>query len=214
MKLSEAIPDNGLRMGALDRLLASESITTELLTAALARARAAIEADEECWADEDGERVLAVDECADELLQHGLDALAHIEVDPAQLAEITTLSFDGGNEIYMWFEEAVAELLGLESYELDTGGESDLYLVRSFDGLAAMPGLQALNLDAYGWLEKARDASPLRHLSKLETLNLMNAKFDNAAVLLELPALRQLRHGEGLDPQLLAGLRERGVEVE
>jgi len=211
MKIREAVPSSGLYLAALGALLGSERIDTATLDAALSPAIAAIQANPEFWTEEDGERTLDLDEC-DAVLEVGVHALGEVEVTSDQLAAIESLDFDGGNEIYMWFEGAVARRLGLKEWALDTGGESDLYLVTTLDGLAAMPGIRKLHLYAYGWVYAERDASPLAALSGLVELHLGNAKFSNLDVLLELPALRKLRGAENLSEELRDRLASAGVE--
>jgi len=123
------------------------------------------------------------------------------------------LSFDGGEEIYLWIEETTAELLGLEGWELDTGGESELYRVESFAGVQAMPALTSLFLDSYGWSASPRDATALSTLKQLLSIDLMGAPLDNAQVLTQLPSLRKVSGARKLDPALCTTLRNANVEV-
>ena len=213
MKLREAIPDTGLRVGALGRLLETDHVDEATLDAALTPAVTKILAEADYWTEEDGERKPDLDYDED-MLQHGLDALAELELGTEALASVTGLDFDGGNEIYMWFEQRLAERLGLEGWELDTGGESELYVVSSFAGLERLTGLETLDLDAYGWSDKARDAAPFASLTGLRELNLMGAKLDGAEALLGLPALTKVRGAGGLPAGVREALAGKGVTVD
>lgn len=213
MKIGDAIPDTGLRVAALDALMSAGVVNADALTAALAPALARIRANEAYWYEEDGERRLDASAWMEELLGHAIASLASVEVQASDLAAITSLSFDGGADIYMWIEENTATQLGLEGWELDTGGESDLYLVASFDGVQALPALTSLCLDAYGWSKRPRDASPLAALGQLSSIELMGSPLDNAQVLTRLPSLRKVSGASGLDETVRAALRSAGVEV-
>jgi len=190
-KIREAIPESGLYLGVIDQLLTLEEVTPEDLQAVLNAGIETIRKTEELWFDDDGEKVLDVDDCMEEILQIAVEAMGDLKVSQSQLARVTALDFDGGNEVYMWLECATAEALGLEGWELDTGGESELYLVRSLDGILSLPALEVLNLDAYGWTDSPRDAS----------------------VLLKCKALKAVKQSSGLDDATKAALVEAGVEV-
>jgi len=213
MKLADAITDTGLRMAALDALLEREQIEPSQLAAAANSGIEAIRANDELWLEEEGERRLNVDECRDQILAELITALGRLELEPDALAGVESLDFDGGNEIYMWIEGTGAELLGLEDWELDTGGESELYTVASFEGIGALKGLVSLSLDAYGYASHARDASPLLALPGLTTLELAGAELSDASVLTKLPALERLRGTRQIDAAVLDELRAAGVDL-
>ena len=212
MKIQDAIADTGMRTAALGALLELELVDTEVLQRALESGIEAIRANPDYWYEEDGERRLDTDECAEEILQHAIAALGAVEVSADALAAVTSLDFDGGNEIYMWLEATTAELLGL-GWELDTGGESELYVVDSFAGVQALARLEALNLDAYGWVGHERDATPLAELAALAELDLCGAQLSNADALTKLPALRRVRGADKLPAAVREALQAKGVEL-
>jgi hypothetical protein len=213
MKIGDAIGDVGLRMAALNALRSAGVVNDAVLKAALAPAIERIRANDKYWHGEDGERRVDAGEWMEDLLGHAITALASVEVQASDLAAITSLSFDGGEEIYMWLEENTAEQLDLDAWELDTGGESNLYRVESFDGVQALPALTSLLLDAYGWSDSPRDATPLVALKELSTLKLMGSPLENAQILAQLPSLRKVTGADDLDPTVCTALRNAGVEV-
>ncbi len=180
-------PDPGLAVAVLGALLDAELIDEATVTAALA----GIAGEEE---EGEGARVA-----------EALRRLQQIELDAAALATITSLDFDGGNEIYLLIE---GEL------DIDTGGEEDYYCLHSLEGIAALGGLETLDLDSYGWRPEGLDLAPLTGHPALHTLRLHGPAV-HAAALETLPRLARLTAtaAELDDPQVARRLAARGVEV-
>lgn len=212
MKLSSAIADEGLQLGTLDALLRAGLLSTDRLRPALVVAKAAIEGEPTFWngdeLDLDGNRDHA-------MIARAVEALGDTDVTTSELASVTSLSFSGGNDIYMWLEPELALALGLEDYALDTGGESDSYLVESLEGLAALPALEQLSLEAYGYASHTRALTPLRGHPSLKRI-VLAGRFSDQEALLECPALAHVQFAahEALDPAVVQALRAKGIEVE
>lgn len=189
--IATVFPDSGFRLGVLDALLRAGQLDEERLGERLADIR---EPDAE--ADRDDE---------DRWIGAALIRLAELELDPAQLAEIEAIHFDGGNDIYMLIEETL---------DIDTGGETDHYQVQSLVGIDRVPGLRSLNLDGHGYRKAAIDLEPLRDHPTLARLRL-SGKCVGAAALEHMPALTHvdLGHGSLDDPSVLDRLAGRGVEI-
>jgi len=211
MKLSSAIADAGLQLGALDALLHAGTLAADRLEPALVAAKAAIKAEPTFW---NGDELELGDDNDYEMLALAVVALGDLEVTEAELASVTSISFDGGNDIYMWLEPALADALGLESYQLDTGGESETYVVKSLDGIAGLPALEQLSLDAYGYTAQTRPLTPLRGHRALKRI-VLAGKFSDPEALLACPALASVQFAahEPLEPSVVEALRKKGVEV-
>jgi len=215
MKLKERLPDGGLRLGVLEVLLRDGTLGPRALDPAFDRAAERVRADGDLWTLEDGERQLDLDGGAvDEVLAYAVETLGVVEVPKADLATVRELDFDGGNEIYGLVETKLASRLGLEDWELDTGGETDVFQVLSLAGVEALPKLWLLDLGGHGFCRKERSLAPLAGHPALSKLTLTGS-FGDPNVLLELPALERLRTfgGPSLPGSVLKELRERGVDV-
>ena len=211
MKLSSAISDPGIQLGALDALLRAGTLDTARLEPALVAAKAAIEAEPSFW---NGDELDLDDDHDYEMLALAVVALGDTEVTEAELGSVTSLSFDGGNDIYMWLEPGLAGALGLEDYRLDTGGESETYAVKSLEGVAGLPALEQLSLDAYGYSSSTRTLAPLRGHPALKRI-VLAGKFTDQEALLACPALARVQFAahEPLDGKVVDELRKKGVEV-
>lgn len=203
-------------MGVLNALMTLGHVKEEDLNAVLPLAVEAVKKQEELWFEEDGERKLDLSSGNDQeaVLAAALEAISTVQVPVEALQHVKKMYFDGGNEIYMWFESAVATALGLEDWELDTGGESELYVIKSFAGIGALTSLESLSLDAYGWSSDERDMTPFADLPSIVTLQLMGAPFQNSACLLQVKSLRKVEGAGKLDPEVVADLQKAGVEIK
>ena len=138
-------------------------------------------------------------------LAMSLHLLHAVAVPADEVAAITRLYFDGGNEIYMLIEQTL---------DIDTGGESDDYNVTSLEGIQALSGLESLDLDGHGYRSAPLDLTPLAGHPRLSVLCLTG--FCASAVTLEsLPRLRSLDafHADLDDPEVPDRLAARGVTV-
>ncbi len=157
-----------------------------------------------------GKALVDLDEDAmEERLQVVLERLHALALDPAKVAKIKALDFDGGNEIYMSLEEAA---------ETCSGGETSVYSVRSFEGLSALSALERLDIDSHGCPEEGElaDLAPLANHPALEDLTLF-CDASNADALLSLPKLTRVRvfSTNRVEPLgVLETLVKRGVTVE
>ncbi|GAA1582509.1 DUF6892 domain-containing protein [Actinoplanes couchii] len=139
-------------------------------------------------------------------LAASLTLLHAFGITEAQAAAVEAVDFDGGNEIYMLVEQTL---------DIDTGGESDDYIVASLAGERQLPGLRSLDLDGHGYRSAALDLTPLAGHPTLEKL-LLTGDATAAATLESLPALRDLDvslAGNLDDPDVLNRLENRGVAV-
>ncbi len=206
------VGDRGLSLGILDALLAKGSLDTQTLEPALERAASRVRLDKR-FVDRRGR--LDTSNGKDwRMLALAVEELARTEIEPDALSVIEVLSFDGGSEIYRWLESRFADRLGLEAGALDTGGESDLYVVRSLEGLARLPRMKTLSLDAYGFVEERRSLRSLTDHPALEHIALIGA-FDDDEALLTCSKLRFVSCPQpfALSVSTTTTLRERGVVV-
>jgi hypothetical protein len=185
------IPDSGLRLAIFDALLGLGRLDEDALRDRLASIRDPEV--EDPW------------EYENEWIAEALTRLEMVELDPAHLAEIERIDFDGGNDIYMLIEETL---------DIDTGGETDHYQLGSLAGIERLSALQSLNLDGHGYRKAPLDLGPLRDHPSLQRLWL-SGKCIHAQVLEHLPALTKLDVGLGSvdDADVLDRLAARGVEV-
>lgn len=121
------------------------------------------------------------------------------------VAAVTSLDFDGGNTIYGLIERAI---------DVDTGGETDDYELRSLAGVGALRALTRLDLDGHGYRAADLDLAPLAAHPALADVRL-SGHCVNAAALASLPALAKLdvRHATLDDDALPDRLAARGVVV-
>ena len=214
MKLRDLVSDRGLQLGILCSLMMNQRIDTEVLGIVLEKAVAKLRADAAFW-NAEGTPVLDGDNDY-RMLGIAADLLGEVEVTEDDLATIRDLSFDGGGDIYMWLEQSLAVAIGLEDYELDTGGESDVYVVRSLEGLGRLPNLGRLSLDAYGFSDSTRSLLPLASAPALEEVYIQG-DFSEAESLLRCPALRCVRYGAypgvPIPDAIVEQLRQKSVEV-
>jgi hypothetical protein len=156
-----------------------------------------------------GKAVADLDEDAmEERLGVVLERLHALALDPAKVAKIEALDFDGGNEIYMSLEEAA------ETY---SGGETSVYSVRSFEGISALTALARLDIDSHGCPDEGElaDLGPLASHPALEDLTLF-CDCRNADALLSIPKLKRVRvfSTNRVEPLgVLEELSKRGVAV-
>ncbi len=213
MRLGDLIKDGGLRLGLMQYWL--EDGNCPDVGAMFDAAWAAIKADGALWRDEDGERILDLEEphVVDEVLRAAVAASAELEVDKAQVESVTALQFDGGNDIYCdVLLEELSTRLGCEWYELDTGGETEAFAVQSLSDVAALPHLESLDLDGHGHRDGGHDLTPLRGHAKLSKLTIFKIA-NGEDVLVTLPGLKEVRYARALSDQLAAALRKRGIEI-
>ncbi len=134
-----------------------------------------------------------------------MERLHQLPLDPAPVARIQRLDFDGGNEIYLLLESGA---------DLYTGGEDDTYALRSLAGIQALAGLQALNLDGHGYRPETLDLGPLASHAALVSVRL-SGPCSGASALETLPKLKTLKlHNPVDDPAVLDRLAARGVDVQ
>ena len=213
MRLGDVIPDGGLRLGLIEQWLSAEIMpdTTKMFDAALTKIRA----DEELWFEEDGVRQLDLEESSvvDAILLHAVEATADLAVQQDMLDRVTKLQFDGGNDVYNdLLPEALSSRLECEEWELDTGGETEVFSVNSLDGIDKLANLESLDLDAHGFRKGGHDLTPLQGHAKLGELRLTGVAA-GANVLTSLTALTKLDGADGLPEAVKAALVERGVAV-
>lgn len=187
------LPDAGFHLAVLGALVEAEMISESALERhgkGVAKALDALDED-----DERGRLELA---------------LAHFHKLPlaaAKVRKIDALDFDGGNTAYMTLEEIAGTY---------SGGETDVYSVQSLDGIAALVGLQRLDLDSHGCPAEGelRDLAPLANMPALEDIQLCDCK--NADALLTLPKLRRVTLFSSIKVEpagVIEELKRRGVEV-
>ncbi|MFO0550672.1 MAG: hypothetical protein U0271_19920 [Polyangiaceae bacterium] len=186
--------DAGFHLGVLGALLEAELVTESALERHGKAIAKALEALDEF--DEVGRLTLA------------LEHFHKFPLPAAKLKKIESLDFDGGNEVYMTFEDIAGT---------NSGGETEVYSVQSLDGIAALVNLQRLDLDSHGCpaQDELRDLSPLAGMAALEEIMLCDCT--NADALLTLPKLRRIRllGDVTVEPDnVLAELKKRGVTVE
>jgi hypothetical protein len=126
------------------------------------------------------------------------DYLVRYPLTDAELAQVETLAFDGGNAIYRYC-----------FYFWD--GESKEFDVKSIAGIARCGDVRVFNCIA---MLDAIDADHLAGLSQLEDISLPS-ECRHPERLLELPALKRLSFFRPTirDPALIAKLKQRGVAV-
>ena len=78
----------------------------------------------------------------EERVTAALELLHAFALDRSDVATITDLGFDGGNDIYVLIETAL---------RVDSGGEADYYLVASLDGIGALTSLERFDNDSYAY---------------------------------------------------------------
>lgn len=180
-------PDPGFHIAVLGALLDMKKISAELIQSTLE----GLDFDEDS---SETERLLAA-----------MARLHTLKMDPADLAQIDTLDFDGGNMIYMLLEDGA---------ETETGGEDDTYCLLALTGIAALSGLKYLSLDGHGYREEKLDLKPLEGHPALETL-ILTGKCKSARALETMPNLARVdvRLGKVDVPSALDRLEKRGVEV-
>ncbi len=173
LSTQKQFPDFGFRLGILSAMLDEGTLQESDIEPALQKGVDAVRSHSKFW----HEGVLDMDSFGpEEILSILVENFGDVLVSQSQLDSVTSLNFDGGNEIYMYLEGHSATLLDLEDWELDTGGESDLYLVNNFEGAQILQNLEELDLDAYGWCTTIRDASPLGKVPSLKKITSVEAK--------------------------------------
>ncbi len=196
MKLDEVGRDRGFQLGVLDALLAADAVDRDALEERLAdlgEAEFDLDPDDD-WGEIEQRRLGAA-----------LARLADLEVSPDALAAITRLEFGGDADIYMLIEMTL---------DVDTGGESDDYLVGDLAGLCHLPALEHLDLDGHGFSEDGHDLEPLEGCPALRWLRLTGA-IRGADALLELPALEMVdARLARVDDAVLDALAARDVTVQ
>jgi hypothetical protein len=131
----------------------------------------------------------------------GVEALHAIPLDPSAVAKLQSLSFDGGNSIYL----DVEEVLGVE-----TGGETEVYGLTSLEGIGALVGLTKLSLDGHGYSHEAIDLSPLTGHPALTSLTLSGGYTGTEA----LETIGTLERVKALgDAKARERLQARGIDV-
>jgi hypothetical protein len=125
-------PDLGLHLGVMNALLDAGLLSDEELLNVLRPLTDGLDGDLEYDYTLDAEN---------ELLNAALALMHAVALDRGDVATITNLDFDGGNDIYMLIETAL---------RVDSGGESDYYLVHSLDGIEALSNLERFDNDSYG----------------------------------------------------------------
>jgi len=180
-------PDAGFHIAVLGALLEAKFISAELIQATL----------EGLDFDEDSSET--------ERLLMAMKRLHWLTIDPKQAAQIESLDFDGGNEIYMLLEDGA---------ETETGGEDDTYCLQALTGIEALSGLKNLCLDGHGYRAETLDLKPLEGHPALEVL-VLSGKCKNATVLETMPKLARLdlRLGQVDRPKVLDRLAKLGVEI-
>jgi len=211
MQLGQRISDGGLRLGVVQWWLETGGLPD--LAPWFDHAVQVIRADDELWEGVGDARSLALDEpdILDRVLLHTVVASAELVVDDDALSGVEALQFDGGNDVYCDLVlEALAERLGREWWELDTGGETDAFAVRSLAGCLALPALTELDLDGHGFVDGGHDLSPLAGHPQLAALR--NARVARGAeALLSCPRLTEVSNCRGLPAAVVSALQERGV---
>lgn len=180
-------PDAGLHIAVLGALLEANFISAELIQSKLE----GLDFDEDS---SETERLLAA-----------MERLHAIPIDPKQAAQLESLDFDGGNEIYMMLEDGA---------ETETGGEDDTYCLQALTGIEVLSGLKHLSLDGHGYSGDTRDLKPLAGHPTLEVL-ILSGKCKNATALETMPKLARLdvRLGDVDRPKVLDRLAKLGVEI-
>lgn len=143
-------------------------------------------------------REIDLEEDGYDLIREAYDYLVRYPLTDADLAQVETVIFDGGNEIYRYCY-----------YFWD--GEGDEFDISSTAGISLCPNLRQLT--SIAMIERL-DVADLVGLHKLETLELSSVCV-NPAGLLELPALKALSFPRGAisDPALISALKARGIVV-
>ncbi len=139
-----------------------------------------------------------------ERLGLGVQALHGISISEDQLAEVTTLHFDGGNAIYMVLEECV---------ECDTGGETDDYSLRSLEGIGLLLNLTYLDLSGHGFHATGIDLAPIANHPALKRIDLSGPVL-NVAALESVTTLTKVVVAPSDDPTVFDRLKARGVSIE
>lgn len=132
------------------------------------------------------------------LLRPVYDYLVRYPLDAKQFDAVTTLTFDGGSDIYPYM------------YPF-WDGEDGVFDVASLDGIERLRNLARFNVIA---LLRDTDLAHLRPLRRLRTISLDPGRYENAEVLLTFPALRELHlYGSLPDPRIARALAARGVKI-
>lgn len=212
MRLEELFPDGGLRLGVLDALACAGSGLD--CSRAFDEAARRIKADDTLHEGEGDDRSLDLVSYQEEVLRHAVAALGQVEFEASALEAVTWLGFDGGNEIYcMVIPEELASRLGCDDYDLDSGGETDAFEVRSLEGLQRLSALEVLHLDGHGFNDEGLDLTPLRAHPTLREITLTGTVL-HPEVLLSVPGLEQVsRVGKRITEEVAAELRGRGVSL-
>ncbi len=192
----EWFDDNGLMLAVLNGLMLNG-----VLSESDCRARLARIANQNYGLGPDDEPI----EIERKRAKEGLARLGEMELNKTALQTIESLDFDGGNEIYMTFEDAI---------DIDTGGEEDWYCLKALTNIGLLTALRSLDLDGYGYRETSLDLTPLAAHPALTEL-VLSGRCISADTLDSLPALKTLSVGLAkIDtPAVLKQLTERGIKV-
>jgi len=134
-----------------------------------------------------------------DLLRPVYDWLVRFPLTANHLAAVTSIDFDGGNEIYPY------------AFPFWSGEDGE-FDVNSLEGINRLFNLKSIEITA---LLNDYDLQHLAGLKNLEHLGLDGSRYEHGEVLLQLPALKSLTCGSGsfADRTLLPALRARGVTV-
>jgi Family of unknown function (DUF6892) len=213
MRFGDVIGDAGLRLGLVEQWLQGGVMPDS--GAVFDSAVAKIGEDAELWLEEEGGRKIDFDEPSnvDQILTHAVNAFAELEIEQPLLDRITTLHFDGGNDVYCdLLLEELSTRLKCEHWELDTGGETEVFAVASLGGIQALSKLESLNMDGHGFIDGGHDLSPLAGHPALREL-ILTGIASGADTLLSLNALTKLRGTRGLGDDVRAALVDKSVDV-
>jgi hypothetical protein len=134
-----------------------------------------------------------------DLLKPVYDYLARYPLTANHLAAVTSIDFDGGNEIY--------------TYPFPFwSGETDEFEVASLDGVERLINLRRIEIIS---LLTDLDLSRLATLKQLEHVGLDPGQYQNGEALLQLPALKTLTCSASAfsDRSVIPALKARGVAV-
>jgi hypothetical protein len=192
--MNTRVGDPGFFLGVLEQAMQIDADTREAVRELFAKTDAVEQGDDAFEAE--GNAVSALVQTLQNTVKIPDDILAKIE----------SIHFDGGNDVYMDLEAAL---------EIETGGESDHYIVASIEGVQKLTSLRTLSFDSYGFNEKGIDLSPLAKHPSVESLDL--TVHSNFEILTTMPKLKKVQysqhHSVAFSEETKATLVQRGVQV-